>query len=36
MLLIFQVYSIRTRGRAVDIFNTVAGMVSAMAEIHKV
>ncbi|CAH1784945.1 unnamed protein product [Owenia fusiformis] len=31
----FEIFSIRTRGRAVDIFNTMANMVSAMADVHK-
>ncbi|KAK2163574.1 hypothetical protein LSH36_77g04009 [Paralvinella palmiformis] len=30
-----EVYSIRTRGRAVDIFNTCAGLISTMNDLHK-
>ncbi|ELT91403.1 hypothetical protein CAPTEDRAFT_225381 [Capitella teleta] len=30
-----QVYSIRTRGRAVDIFNTCAGLIVAMNELQR-
>lgn len=30
-----EIYSIRTRGRAVDIFNTCAGLISTMNDLHK-
>lgn len=30
-----QVYSVRTRSRAVDIFNTCTGLIAAMNELHK-
>ncbi|KAI0216737.1 Importin-9 [Lamellibrachia satsuma] len=30
-----EVYSVRTRGRAVDIFNTMTSLISHMAEMHK-
>jgi len=30
-----EVYSIRTRSRAVNIFNTCAGLIAAMNELHK-
>ena len=30
------VYSIRTRGRAVNIFNTCAGLIATMNELQKV
>ncbi len=33
---VFQVYGIRTRGRAVDIFNTCAGLIATMNELQKV
>ena len=32
----FQVFSVRTRGRAVTIFNTCSTMIANMAEIQKV
>ena len=35
-MLIFQTFGVRTRSRAVHIFNIVAGMVSAMQELQKV
>ena len=34
-LLSFQIYSIRTRGRAVDILNTCANIISSMNDLHK-
>lgn len=32
----FQVFSVRTRGRAVTIFNTCSTMIANMAELQKV
>ena len=34
--LFFQLYSLRTRGRAVNIFDTCVGMLAAMNEFQKV